>query len=238
MSGDTLAITWGGGGQTGLSLFTTLTFGGKTISLSVDVHALTVNNITFANGLETNANHPFPVADTSNVSPAPPDLDTLLNRNGPAPTINTGDNTYNLSENTPNFIIDGGGVDTLNANYLAAPVTLSLVQGEWGYIGVKGSSVNAPGQVAVTYGAIIENAIGGAGDDSITGNASNNVLTGNAGNDRLSGRAGDDTLDSGAGDDWLDGGDGTDTAVYHTAYERLCGHRHDWCQDGCSGNGQ
>ena len=218
VSAATLAIGSGGGGQTGLSPFTTLTFGGKTITLSVDVHALTAQNVTFANGLETTANDPFPVADASNVAPASPDLDTLLNRNGPVPTINTGDNTYNLSENTPNFISDGGGVDTLNAAYLAAPVTLSLVQGDWGYIGVKGPSINAPGQVVVTYGTIIENAAGGAGDDSITGNASNNALTGNAGNDRLYGLGGDDTLDGGAGDDMLDGGAGNDTAVYHTAY--------------------
>jgi len=54
--------------------------------------------------------------------------------------------------------------------------------------------------VAIAYGTVIENAIGGAGDDTITGNTSDNALKG------------------GAGDDYIDGGAGIDTAVFSGNY--------------------
>jgi hypothetical protein len=47
--------------------------------------------------------------------------------------------------------------------------------------------------VAIAYSATIENAIGGAGADTITGNTANNALKGNAGNDTIDGGAGTDT---------------------------------------------
>ncbi|NBJ12656.1 calcium-binding protein, partial [Microvirga arsenatis] len=53
--------------------------------------------------------------------------------------------------------------------------------------------------------ALIENATGGSGSDSIVGNQAGNSLAGNAGDDRLTG---------GLGDDVLNGGAGTDTAVF------------------------
>ena len=65
--------------------------------------------------------------------------------------------------------------------------------------------------------SLIENAIGGAGDDSITGNAAANLLRGRGGIDVLAGLAGDDTLQGGAGNDTLDGGDGIDVASYADA---------------------
>ena len=54
--------------------------------------------------------------------------------------------------------------------------------------------------VAIAYGTVIENAIGGAGDDSITGNSSDNALKG------------------GQGDDYIDGGSGLDTAIFAGNY--------------------
>jgi Ca2+-binding RTX toxin-like protein len=56
----------------------------------------------------------------------------------------------------------------------------------------------------------VENATGGAGDDTIGGNAVFNVLIGNAGNDKLWGEAGNDYLQGKAGNDYLDGGAGND----------------------------
>ena len=46
--------------------------------------------------------------------------------------------------------------------------------------------------VSIAVGAVIENAIGGSGADTILGNASDNRLTGGAGNDTLNGGAGND----------------------------------------------
>jgi Ca2+-binding RTX toxin-like protein len=45
--------------------------------------------------------------------------------------------------------------------------------------------------------SLIENAIGGSGDDVITGNQAKNSLIGNSGNDTLYGLDGADTLDGG-----------------------------------------
>ncbi|MXQ13888.1 calcium-binding protein, partial [Microvirga makkahensis] len=53
--------------------------------------------------------------------------------------------------------------------------------------------------------SLIENAVGGSGNDTLTGNDAANTLKGGVGNDRLAG---------GNGDDVLDGGMGTDTVVF------------------------
>ncbi len=58
------------------------------------------------------------------------------------------------------------------------------------------------GGYTIARGVVIENAIGGNGDDRITGNAVVN---------RLDGGVGDDTLDGGAGADTMIGGAGHDT---------------------------
>jgi len=68
--------------------------------------------------------------------------------------------------------------------------------------------------LAIALSTLIENAVGGSGDDSIYGNAQNNRLIGGAGNDILVGRGGSDWLEGGDGDDILIGdGDYAGTAV-------------------------
>ncbi|MGY3074733.1 Ca2+-binding RTX toxin-like protein [Bradyrhizobium sp. LM6.10] len=53
--------------------------------------------------------------------------------------------------------------------------------------------------------SLIDNAIGGSGNDTIIGNAIANALNGGSGNDTITGGGGNDTIS---------GGGGTDTAVY------------------------
>lgn len=71
--------------------------------------------------------------------------------------------------------------------------------------------------------SLIENAIGGAGDDDITGNSVSNTLSGGDGNDKLHGGDSPDKLRGGWGADTLDGGDGIglfgngDEALYDLA---------------------
>lgn len=67
--------------------------------------------------------------------------------------------------------------------------------------------------VGIAYGAVIENAAGGSGNDLLVGNAADNVLMGNGGDDGLNGAAGNDTLDGGTGADTMMGGAGND--LYH-----------------------
>jgi serralysin len=123
-------------------------------------------------------------------------------------------------------IWDGGGTDTLNfANYRTDAV-IDLQPGAWstpseaqradldiehpGTHLARGSIANALLPGGDTRG-LIENAIGGEGNDSITGNAAANVLYGLGGGDEISGGAGNDVLIGGTGKDALWGGSGADS---------------------------
>ena len=103
-------------------------------------------------------------------------------------------------------IWDGGGIDTYDLSAYGNDLELSLAPG--------GHSTFAEGQLAWLGGgpnggaargnvfnarlyqddprSLIENAIGGSGDDRITGNSAGNRLDGGAGADRMAGGAGDD----------------------------------------------
>jgi serralysin len=59
--------------------------------------------------------------------------------------------------------------------------------------------------IAIAYGAKIENATGGSGNDTLIGNSLSNVLTGNAGNDRFIGGDKTDVFVLGAGNDTVVG---------------------------------
>ena len=65
--------------------------------------------------------------------------------------------------------------------------------------------------VGIAHNAVIENAVGGSANDTITGNSSNNTLSGGAGDDRIEGNGGDDTIDGGAHTTG-------DVAVFNDAY--------------------
>ena len=126
-------------------------------------------------------------------------------------------------------IWDGGGIDTYDLGAYRTGVTIDLRPG--------GHSIFSKAQLAdldafsdqtpVARGnvfnawlfrdnpaSLIENAIGGAGDDRITGNAAANRLEGGAGKDWLAGLAGQDTGVGGAGNDFLAGGAGGDRFVF------------------------
>ena len=139
---------------------------------------------------------------------SPLDLAALQYLYGPSPTARTGDDTYVVSATTSNFIWDGAGTDTVSAAGVSVSVTLYLEPGNWGFIGSKSNLITAAGQVTVNFGTIIENLIGGSGDDHLYGNAANNKILGGAG---------DDTIDGGAGADIFIGGTGRDTASYADA---------------------
>lgn len=92
--------------------------------------------------------------------------------------------------------IDGGmGADTVSYRLAATGVTVDLMMGTGGQMGMMQDSLER-----------IENVIGSAHDDMITGSMMDNVLDGGAGNDVLLGLMGDDLLIGGDGDDILDAG--------------------------------
>jgi serralysin len=67
--------------------------------------------------------------------------------------------------------------------------------------------------------SLIENAIGGSGNDTIAGNAAANNLQGGDGNDSLTGATGNDVLEGGGGVDREAGGDGNDRFVLHVGFD-------------------
>ncbi|MBV2147706.1 type I secretion C-terminal target domain-containing protein [Sphingobium sp. AS12] len=177
----------------------------------------------------------------------------------------SGDTTYTLATMNPNFVTDpdkaflytiwdGGGNDTLNAGASQVSAEIDLRQGRFSSIGNTATGLSEiakdedasssdpdPGNVAIAFNAIIENATGSNQDDTLIGNAWNNVLRGGAGNDYIYGDgevydsnvgygavsgehhsgngahiaaadgSGADTLYGGGGDDHIWGGDGNDT---------------------------
>ena len=131
----------------------------------------------------------------------PLDLAALHYLYGPSKTARTGNDTYVLSTSTPNFIWDGGGVDTISAANASQDLVLHLDPGHWDHLGAPGMYITSNGQVTVNFGSQIENAIGGNGNDTITGTSGANLLQGGRGNDVLDGAGGNDTLAGGAGSD-------------------------------------
>ena len=65
--------------------------------------------------------------------------------------------------------------------------------------------------LGIAFSTTIENANGGAGDDTITGNVANNSLNGGAGDDEIHAAAGNDTVQGGGGVNYLRGDEGDDS---------------------------
>ena len=101
----------------------------------------------------------------------------------------------------------------VNANRAAvglAPVSLTTYNANMAALAANPVVGRLTDNVGIAYGAVVENGIGGSGNDLLVGNAAANVLTGNAGDDGLTGAAGNDTLNGGLGADTMLGGTGDD----------------------------
>jgi serralysin len=169
------------------------------------------------------------------------DIQALQTMYGAYYGSNSGATTYSWDANTGQTFIDGigqgtpggnrvfmtvwdgGGIDTYDMSNYGLGVSINLAPGS--------SSITSQAQRAQLGGgnqaqgtvynsllfngnlaSIIENAIGGAGNDTIYGNQVGNVLTGNDGNDILKGMGGGDVLYGGLGNDTLYGDDGLGSA--------------------------
>ena len=122
-------------------------------------------------------------------------------------TTRTGDNTYTFSNTEPELLTiwDAAGNDTFDLSNQTLAMIVDLTAGSFSSIGIKyvtngqfilNSPVTTTDNIAIAYNVDIENAIGGAGNDTLTGNSLANQLTG------------------GGGDDTIKGGSGIDTAIY------------------------
>jgi Ca2+-binding RTX toxin-like protein len=95
---------------------------------------------------------------------------------------------------------DGGGKDTINVSNYSNGVTVDLRPGEFSTfdqsqlansLAYQGLTSLAPGNIAMSLlynndsRSLIENTVGGAGNDVLVGNTANNVLDGGAGSDAV-----------------------------------------------------
>lgn len=126
-------------------------------------------------------------------------------------TTRTGEDTYAFDPDAPSFeaIWDAGGTDTFSVASFANGCTVDLKPGAYSSLAYDGVALSS--NIGIAFGCNIENALGGAGEDTLLGNELANGLDGGAGSDTLRGNGGTDTLAGGAGNDLLDGGVGNDT---------------------------
>lgn len=138
------------------------------------------------------------------------DIAALQYLYGANTSTRSGDTTYTFDTSAVlQTIWDGGGNDTLDASNQTRGVTLDLRAGAYSSIGTRyGGAVAVSNNIAIAYGVVIENAVGGDHDDVLYGNTANNRIEGGAGNDTISGLGGNDTILGGGGNDeaTIDGG--------------------------------
>lgn len=117
---------------------------------------------------------------------------------------NAGNTTYNGPRNdTVDTIWDSGGTDKLSASGITTDVILDLREGKFSTFGTYED-------VVIADKTRIENATGGAGNDTITGNKLANEILGQKGDDTVNAGSGKDTVYGGLGDDTLSGQKGND----------------------------
>ncbi|MBK8176420.1 MAG: M10 family metallopeptidase C-terminal domain-containing protein [Rhodospirillales bacterium] len=138
-------------------------------------------------------------------------------------TTHIGDTTYAFAAGpvAAQCIWDAGGTDTIDCSAQTIGASIDLAAGGFSSIGTRGGGVAASLNVAIAFGAVIENATGGSGDDTLAGNTAANQLLGGIGADRLSGLAGNDTLDGGGGIDVMAGGVGNDTYIVSSTGDQV-----------------
>ncbi|SNS25624.1 M10 family metallopeptidase C-terminal domain-containing protein [Antarctobacter heliothermus] len=148
-------------------------------------------------------------------SPQMADILAIQNLYGTPDNVHVGDSVFgdntnldatgmDLERGRAVTIFDSSGIDLIDLGTRDYNQRLSLIDATWsdldGYVGNFG----------IARGAVIENAITGAGNDHITGNAADNHI-----------QSGDgaDTIKPGEGDDTIDGGAGEDTVIFTGASE-------------------
>jgi len=132
-------------------------------------------------------------ADFEDYSPQTPMLHDILAiqaKYGANMETRAGDTVYGFNSNTGSAIFDftsnahpvlsiwdAGGTDTLDLSGFSQDAIINLVPGTFT------DAAGLKGNISIAYGAIIENAVAGSGDDIIIGNAWDNIIQAGSGND-------------------------------------------------------
>jgi Ca2+-binding RTX toxin-like protein len=127
------------------------------------------------------------------LTPMIADIIAMSTLYGLSTTTRTGNTTYgfNSSAGSPIYdasvnpgvtytIFDSGGTDTLDYSGFGDNQLINLNAETYSNVGSE------VGNVSIARGTIIENAIGGSGNDTIVGNSANNVLNGGVGSNTIS----------------------------------------------------
>ncbi len=136
-----------------------------------------------------------------------PNMTTRLENNTYGFNSNTGRAAYSLNsieDKLVSCIWDSGGIDTLDFSLYTVNQVINLNEGCFSDIGGLRSNIS------IAYKTIIENAIGGKGDDTLIGNPFDNNLIGGDGNDLFYGGDGNDLFYGGSGNDVIYGELGND----------------------------
>jgi len=118
----------------------------------------------------------------------------------------SGNDTYIFDPAVPFFktLWDGGGIDTISVSNFNESCAIDLRDGNYSTLRIApdplppaftgGTEPTYAGinNLAIAYGCVIENVVGGNGDDIVTCNDADNILDGGAGSDTMRGGAGND----------------------------------------------
>ena len=131
-------------------------------------------------------------------------------------TISASDNAIwnayaSFADRTASTIIDASGIDTVDFSGYSANQKIDLTIQTAGQTSQNNSDIGGRvGNLTLAVGTVIENAVGGSGNDVLIGNAADNELVGGAGDDTMTGFQGNDTFH---------GDDGVDTVIFDLLYE-------------------
>jgi serralysin len=152
------------------------------------------------------------------------DVDAIQQIYGVSTTTRTGSTTYGfnytgdskqsviydfaLNSHPILCIFDSSGNDTLDLSGDFHSNIIDLRSGA--FSSVMGLTNN----ISIAYSCVIENAVGGSGNDVIYGNDAAGSISGGLGNDNIVGGTGNDVINGGAGADVINGNSGYNTIDY------------------------
>jgi len=160
------------------------------------------------------------VASTFNGTFRPLDWMTLAKFYGVNPTHRAGDDSYTFSSSSGVFVIDGSGLDVIDASASSSNASIDLRPGMHNWLGSKSTYITSANQMTISHGSVIENVVTGGGSDVVVGNEAANEIKTGAGNDTIYAGEGADVVNAGAGEDQIDLSEQVqlaDTVVFDTS---------------------